>query len=291
MNRGLIALAALIAVAAASLSSAAVAQAPKAGPAAAPALPKNPNIEIVYVAPRDPKFQPIYQRIRDLQVFETLQQFLAPLKLPRKIVVGSDECGAMRYVYRPGGPAVICYEYILAMEQAAPGATVVPIANGRITREGVIVGAFVNEVLSQVALAIFDALQIPVWGNSNDAADSVAALIMSQFGEPVAWRTLVGTSWFLAQRAYIGRGTFSEVLQTAEAPRFYNYLCIAYSANPDNFSFLTADIPKDRLEWCQNDYRKLVRSFVQTIWPHVDRKLLEQTRKVDWMTRMQMTKN
>ncbi len=260
-------------------------------PSAAQTIPKNPQIDIAYVAPRDQKYQAIYQRLKDLQVFEILQQFLSPLKLPRKIVVKSDECGALKLLRDTNGPVIICYEYVAAMEQAAPGASVVPIANGRITKEGVIVGSFVNEVLSEVALAVFDALQIPVWGNANDAGDNVAALIMSQFGDAVAWRTLIGTSWFLAQRAYVGHGTFSEVLQSSEAPRFYNYLCIAYSANPDNFSFLSADIPKERFEWCQNDYRKLVRSFKQTILPHVDMALLEQVRKVDWMTRLQMTKN
>jgi hypothetical protein len=260
-------------------------------PSVAQTIPKNPQIDIAYVAPSNEKYQAIYERLKELQVFEILQQFLSPLRLPRKIVVKSQECGALRLIYQPNGPVIICYEYVFAMEQSAPGATVVPIANGRITREGVIVGAFVNEVLSQVALAVFDALQVPVWGNASDAADNVAALIMSQFGDAVAWRTLIGTSWFLAQRAYVGKGTFTEVLQPSEAPRFYNYLCIAYSANPGNFSFLSSDIPRERFERCQDDYRKLVRSFKQTILPHVDLALLKQVQTVDWMTRLQMTKN
>jgi hypothetical protein len=277
MYRGLIGLAAAVMAAFGSTSG------------NAQTIPKNPQIEIDYVAPRSEKFRGIHQRLKQLQVFEILQQFLSPLRLPRKIVVKSDECGALRYVYRPNSPVVICYEYVLAMEQAAPDSTMVPIANGRISKEGVIVGAFVNEVLSQMALAIFDTLNIPIWGSANDAADNTAALIMSQFGDAVAWRTLVGTSWFLAQRSYVGRGNFSEVVQTAEAPRFYNYLCIAYAANPNAFSFVSTDIPKDRLDSCHEDYRKLMRSFKQTILPHVDTDLLKQVRSVDWMTRLQMT--
>jgi hypothetical protein len=258
--------------------------------AVAQTIPKNPQIEIAYVAPHSDKYQPIYQRLKDLQVLETLQEFLAPLRLSRKIVVKTDECNALRLVYRPKEPVIICYEYIMAIEQNAPSASVVPISGGRITKEGIIVGAFVNEVLSEVAHAVFDVLQIPIWGNANDAADNVAALIMSQFGDAVAWRTLIGTSWFLAQRSYVGRGSFTEVVASSEAPRFYNYLCIAYSANPDNFSFLSEDIPRERLDWCQQDYRKLVRSFKQTILPHVDQNLLKQVRAVDWMTRLKMTK-
>jgi hypothetical protein len=281
MHRGLVALAAAFSIGVASLPA----------PSAAQTIPRNPQIDIAYVAPRSERFQPIYQRLKDLQVFEMLQQFLSPLRLPRKILVKVDECGAMRVPYQGNGQAVICYEYIFAMEQAAPAAATAPIADGRIAREGVIVGAFVNEVLSQVALAIFDVLQIPVWGDVNDAGDNVAALIMSQFGDAVAWRTLIGTSWFLAQRTYVGRGTFSEVVGASEAPRFYNYLCIAYASNPNNFGFLSGDIPKDRLAWCQQDYRKLVRSFKQTILPHVDLVRLKQIQSVNWINLLKMERN
>src|SRR5258707_1024412 len=75
------------AVALTSLTSAALLQ-----DAVAQTIPKNPQIEIAYVAPHSDKYQPIYQRLKDLQVLETLQEFLAPLRLSRKIVVKTDEC-------------------------------------------------------------------------------------------------------------------------------------------------------------------------------------------------------
>jgi putative metallopeptidase DUF4344 len=281
LTRIIVSVVALVALIACAPSDDAVAQ----------TIPKNPQIEIDYVAPHSDKYQPIYRRLKDLQVLETLQEFLSPLRLPRKIAVKTDECNSLRLVYRPPGPVIICYEYILAIELNAPAASAVPIGGKRVTKESIIVGGFVNEMLSEVAHAVFDVLQIPVWGSANDAADNVAALIMSSFGDDVAWRTLIGTSWFLAQRSYVGRGDFTEVIQSSEAPRFYNYLCIAYSANPKNFSFLKEDIPKGRLEVCEQDYRQLVRSFKQTIMPHVDPALLKQVRAVDWMTRLKMTKS
>jgi hypothetical protein len=281
MRRRLLALAAFVSLTAAtSLPAPGIAQT---------TIPRNTQIEIAYAPPKSERYQAIYQRIKALQVFEILQQFLSPLRLPRKIQVRSEECGQIRHIYEPGSAAVICYEYVYLMEQTAPQAASIPIAGGRITKEGIIVGAFVNEVLSQVGLAIFDVLKIPVWGSATDSADNVAALIMSQFGDQVAWRTLVGTSWFLAQRSFQGRGSFTDVTAPSEAPRFYGYLCIAYAANPQSFSFLSYDIPKDRLDWCHNDYRKLVRSFKQTILPHVDANRLAQIRTVDWMTRLHMT--
>ncbi len=258
--------------------------------ASAQTIPKNPQIDIAYVAPKSEQYQAIYQTLKDLEVFETLQQFLSPLRLPRKILVKTQECGAVRVPYQGNAEAVICYEYVAATQKTSPVSDPVPVNRRKITREGVIVGAFVNQVLSEVAHAIFDVLRVPVWGDADDAADNVAALIMSQFGEEVAWRTLIGTSWMLAQQTYRGRGALTEMLEPTAAPRYYNYICIASAAKP-SFGFLKSDIPSSRSERCDLEYRQLVRSFKQTILPHVDEELLKKIRAVNWMARLKMTKD
>ena len=50
-------------------------------------FPRNPNIDIAYARPTDVRFALIHDRMRQLEVLETLQEFLSPLKLPRKITV------------------------------------------------------------------------------------------------------------------------------------------------------------------------------------------------------------
>jgi len=44
--------------------------------------------------PRQPTFQPIYDRLKKRQVLEELTPFLAPLRLPRKLTVRADESAA-----------------------------------------------------------------------------------------------------------------------------------------------------------------------------------------------------
>ena len=83
--------------------------------------PKNPQIATNYVVPKDTKYRPIYDKLRQLQVLETLQEFLAPLKLPRTLVVNVDQCGALTVPYQPPGSMTICYEYIQLIEDNAPG--------------------------------------------------------------------------------------------------------------------------------------------------------------------------
>src|SRR5262247_2154980 len=98
-------------ISAATLGLAAMAMSLTPALAQAPAIPPNPQIEIAYVEPSTPNYQPIYQRLKQRQVLEELQQFLSPLLLTRKVLVKIDQCGGMTSRYKPGGPVVICYEY------------------------------------------------------------------------------------------------------------------------------------------------------------------------------------
>ena len=106
-----------------ALAFAAIAMAVQAGPAVAqvPSDLQNPQIEISYVVPRNPAFQPIHDRLRERKVLEQLKAFLAPLRLDRTIEVKIDECGSPHAHYKPGSGAVtVCYEYVGLIGSLAP---------------------------------------------------------------------------------------------------------------------------------------------------------------------------
>ena len=152
---------------------------------ATPALAQPPSalpssqIEIAYVPPSNRNFQPIYDRVKNRKVLEDLQQFLAPLRLPRKLTVKIEQCGAPSRPYQPQGPVTICYELIDQIEKVA--------AKGDPKlRQTMIAGAFIQVVVYEVAHAMFDILQIPVWGRAGDAADRLAALVMRRRGPGAA---------------------------------------------------------------------------------------------------------
>src|SRR5262249_40040434 len=94
--------------------------------------------------------------------------------------------------YQLGGAVTICYEYIAEVDRLAPKEKT---ALG-VTREIAVAGAIIQVALHQTALAIFDILQIPVWGREADAADKLAGFIILQFGKDVALPTLRGTAHF-----------------------------------------------------------------------------------------------
>jgi putative metallopeptidase DUF4344 len=236
-------------------------------------------VEIAYVEPRDPKYRPIHDRLKKRQVLEELKLFLSPLRLPRKLTVKVDQCGAVTSPYKPQGPVTVCYEYIERIESLLPKEP----QPGGLTREVMVVGAFVQAVLHEVARAVFDILDVPVWGREADAADKLAGFMMLQFGKEVAVRTLLGTTWFFeaSDRTWTGND-FSDV-QSPEAQRFYNYLCMAYGGDAATFKFVVDNnlLPKGRAQRCANEYQEVRFAFLKTIMPHVDQDALKKVQAME----------
>ena len=143
----------------------------------------------------------------------------------------------------------ICYEHLTSIRDTAPQDGFVSFGAGReLTADQAVAGGIARLVLYETSFAVFDVLKIPVWGRIDEAADNVTALIMLDFGEEMAWTTILGSAWYLAQRGLLGTGFFSDAARPLEAQRFYNYLCFAYGAQPKSYEFLVNgfNLPPDR---------------------------------------------
>ncbi len=239
----------------------------------------NSEVEIAYGEPKDAALRPIYERLKKRRVLEELQQFLSPLKLPRKLIVRLDQCGFATVRFKPGGPVTVCYEYIEEIERLAYG----PL------RPDMISGAFVQELLHEVAHGVFDVLKVPVWGRLSDAADNFAAYVMLQFGQEVAKRTVRGTHLFFGAIAIFGSDTSPADVRATAAQRNYNTLCIAYGGDPDAFSDLVdvdirfSPLPASRRPLCRLEYEAVRKAFDHYIRPHVDQAKLAKVRSMDWL--------
>jgi hypothetical protein len=88
--------------------------------------------------------------------------------------------------------------------------------------------------LQKAALALFDILDVPVWGNADEAANRLAGYLMTQFGDQIAWKTLMGSAWYLAQTTMTGAGADFYYVRDPEARRFYGILCMAYASDPED---------------------------------------------------------
>jgi putative metallopeptidase DUF4344 len=248
---------------------------------AAPALAQQSQIKVSYDEPTDAKLRPIYERLKQRAVLEELQLFLTPLRLPRPLTVRTAQCGAKTLPYTPPGPATVCYEMIASIEQIVDQNT-----QDQEFRQTVILGAFIEAALHETASAIFDILGIPVWGREGDAADRLAALIMTQFGEDVARATILGTAnlFMWSDKKWTG-SDFADAA-SPDYQRFFNYVCIAYVAAPMQFGDLDDKgvLPKKRARRCRGEYEQIRKAFNLRIMPYVDPDLLTQARSTPWLS-------
>jgi hypothetical protein len=274
-------------ISAAGIVFAAISTSPAANaePANAPRslLTANSQVEIRYVAPSNRAYQAIYDGLKKRQALEELQQFLAPLRLPQKLSVQVDQCGATSRSRQPQEPVTICYELIDKIEKVAAQ------ADAKL-RSTMVAGAFIQVVLYEVAQGVFDILDIPLWGRRADAADRLAALVMVRFGEDFALRTIAATTTFFQASRKTWTGSDFADVTSPEEQRYYNYLCIAYGGAPKSFDFLV-HVPKDqqqilpraRAVRCEGEYRQIQHAFDLRIMPFVDADMVVTVRSMDWL--------
>jgi Putative metallopeptidase len=250
---------------------------------AAPGVSPNPQIKFYYLRPKSADFTAISQRLQKRRVLEEFTEFLAPLRLPKKLTLQFDECGAPTRPYDPRGTvATICYELIDRIEHIAAE---VP-ANAR---ELVLTGTVIQVIFHEAAKAVFDILQVPIWGREEDAADRLAGLLMTGFSTDVTRKTIFGTALFFAKSGRAWNGSQFADRNSPEAQRYYNYLCMAYGSDPKTFDDLTkaqngeeAALPDDRAARCTGEYLQVLKAFNLRIMPHVDPDLLVQVRAIPW---------
>jgi Putative metallopeptidase len=257
---------------------------------------QNSQVDYAYVEPSNAEYRPIYERLKTRRVLEELRAFLAPLQLPSKVLVKIEQCNKPGRLYQPGEPVTICYEYIARLEELAAKVPADGKTRRGVSREDAVVGAFVQVVLQQMSSAVFEILDVPLWGREEDAADKVAGFLMLQFGAETARKLLNGAAYFFeaSDRTWTG-SDFSDIRGT-EAQRFYNYLCIAYGGDKKSFNdFVEGQrargpgrqridlLPQDRAVRCSNEYLDLKWNFDRTIMPSVNDDLLQKVLVRIWL--------
>ena len=310
-----------IAVAAALAFAPAAASAQQGGPP-----PSNPKVEI-WSQNGDGGYRPAktkqYAAIRDYAVrrhiLEEYAAFMAPLKLPSTLGIFMEECdggfGASPH-YSPGQHAIdMCYQFValsglvydkaVAPYQAAnPG--VLPV---KLSRQAFIASLFASVVLHETGHAVFDLLDVPIFGREEDAADEMSSIIAAQFQPKVedalVWSTALmwfGMSNLLSKmdaqtQAKVKQNggklpcgvdpfcKFSDVHGNAEQ-RFFNTLCMAYGSNPDHYAGLARFLPKDRD--CKAEYARVADAFAKTVWPYVDKAKMKEVQSGTWLLPQEM---
>jgi hypothetical protein len=252
--------------------------------AAAPETHAN-RIRIEYFPPKDPAYNPIYERLKHYHALERLQGIFSPLLLPFDLTLRTGDCGGVANGWYNRPAITVCYEYVNEFLKSLPQET----TPEGITPMDAAVGQLFYVFAHEMGHAVFDVFHVPIFGRAEDAADQFATYILLQFGKDQA-RPLIGGAAY-AYHMYVQNpqvtaplAAFSDV-HGAPAQRFFNLICLAYGANPTVFADVVDKgyLPKDRARGCRGEYDQVALAFRDLIEPHVDQKLKRQVLDQNWL--------
>lgn len=245
-----------------------------------------PNrIRIEYVPPTNPEHQRLYDMVKERRVLEKLQEIYSPFRLPFDLTLRTVGCDGVSNAWYQRGRVSICYEYLDDVRKMMPKET---SAEG-VTPADAVVGQFFYVVSHEMGHALFDMLNVPVFGGGEDAADHFATFIMLQFGRDEARRLVVAAAYsyrnFLTHpKVTAPLAAFSDK-HSPPASRFYNMLCLAYGADSKLFGDFVDKgyLPKERATGCRREYGEVSYAFKKLVAPHLDKAIAQSVLKKDWL--------
>jgi hypothetical protein len=241
---------------------------------------QNSKIEVKYVPPENSKFTELMERLQRREVLEDLKAFLSPLRLPRKLTLLTKQCDTVNAFYARGEGLILCYEYLELIEKLAPKETT---PEGFTRREG-LAGTFAEVAFHETGHAVFDMFDVPIFGREEDAADQAAAFVMVHFSPEVTRLAIKGAAYsYISQDTEWSRTKFADEHGT-QRQRYYNYLCLAYGANPTEFQDFVDKgmLPKERAVHCNQEYEQVRRAFQKTVQPFLDQDMMKKVPVVRW---------
>ena len=255
-----------------------------AAPAAADA-PRPNRILIEYVPPKNPAHQKIYETLKGHEVLEKLQQIFSPFKLPIDVTLKTVGCDGVDNAWYQRPTMTICYEYLDNIEKTAPKETT---AAG-ITPQDAVIGQLFYVVGHEMGHAMFDLLNVPLFGRPEDAADQFAAYLMLKLGKDQARRLIGGAAYTYkdyveVKKVAVPQTAFADV-HGAPMQRLYNMLCMAYGADPKDFGDLVEKgyLPQQRARSCHNEFGEVNFAFQQLIVPQLDKDLTKKVLDQEWL--------
>jgi hypothetical protein len=249
------------------------------------AASKANRVSIRYVPPKNPAHQEIYTELKQRGSLEKLQKLLSPVRLPGKLRISLTGCDGEADAFYEDADITICYEFIAELVKNMPQET----TPGGIAPIDTIIGPMFEVSLHEFAHALFDMLELPVFGREEDAADQVAAYALLQFGESESRRLIAGTAYayHMDEKKIDPCRSMEDYANEHGTPaqRFFNALCIAYGADTKLFGDILSKgyLPKTRAEFCEEEYEQVQDAVDLLIIPHIDLELAEELMGKPWL--------
>lgn len=256
--------------------------------APASAQHKTNRINIEYVAPDQDEHKHVHALMQKGRVLEKVQEIFAAVRLPIDLSVKMKSCGKINAWYQRHGEdalVTVCYDYLahvytnVPKEETSTGLTAVDAVEGQIF----------YVIFHEMGHAMFDLLDIPIFGRPEDDADEFSTYIMLAFGPEDARRLITGAAYSYETMMKkpdldVKMKLFADV-HGASAQRYYNLLCLAYGAHPGLFADVAKRgfLPETRAKDCNYEYRELSYAFRKLVRPNIDPEIMKQVERTEWL--------
>jgi len=255
--------------------------------AAADAQPR--RILIEYIAPKNPVHQSLHEHVKEERVLEKLQELFSPFKLPIDLTFKTVGCDGRSNAWYHRPSITLCYEYLHDIRENVPKETT-PAGT---TPADALAGQLFYVVAHEFGHAVFDLLQLPSFGNSENIADQFSTYMMLHFGKDEARRLISGAAYsyksvLQSPIAFVPLQAYSDI-HGQPGQRLFNLLCLAYGADPKGFADVVEHkyLPTERAADCGREYSQVDFAFQKLISPHVDQELAKRTMQKDWLSEVQ----
>ena len=242
---------------------------------------KPDRIDIQYGEPKSPGNRAVHDLLKERKALEKVRDLLRPLRLPHRLLLQTTDCEGISNAFSNEENVAVCYEYIADILKSAPEST----TPGGVTPVDAVIGPFLDVFLHEAGHSIFGALQIPLFGREEDAADQFSTTILLRFEKDEARRLILGSAYqykgdLSAPTLTIAQQKFADEHGTP-AQRFYNLVCVAYGADPKLFADVVSKgfLPEDRAIGCDREYQQATHAFNTLIGPYIDKRLARALHK------------
>ncbi|MEL6596866.1 MAG: DUF4344 domain-containing metallopeptidase [Pseudomonadota bacterium] len=114
--------------------------------------------------------------------------------------------------------------------------------------------------------ALIDIMELPVFGQEEDAADVLSVLLIDAFYDEETAQAIAYDAAFGFLGEAQERGDDEVPYWSVHGPdeqRYYNLVCLFYGANPDERDDLAADLelPDERAEYCPDEFALAIESW------------------------------
>jgi len=227
------------------------------------------SVRIAYVQPDNPDHKTVFKILKEKRPLETLQGLLSAFRLPKTLVLQLKGCKGVPNAWYEDNTVTVCYEFVADVLARAPQET----TPDGITREDAIVGLIAAVALHETGHALFDLLDVPIFGREEDAADQFAAYILLQLRQEDAARMIGGVThmfWTQAALQTMGQDAFSSG-HGLLVQRVFNLVCMTYGSDPKYFAGLVdkGSLPKTRAQGCEAEYAQAAHAMTALIGSHI----------------------